>query len=100
MPDVQEQIVSRYWLSESAGVMEVIDRLYWDVEKSAPKDGFTMTHRVNDPPRGMPTAIPQPGTLRALESILGQMQCTHDLQTMSADQILERLPAEFDAWLT
>jgi len=99
MPEVQEQIVSRPWLRESGAVIELADRLYWDEKAGRPKDGFTATDRGLPPEPGMAKTRPRAGTLRAFEALLGQLQCTHDLQTMSADQLQKRLPAEFGPWL-
>jgi hypothetical protein len=98
MPEVVEQIASRPWLIESDGAMEVIDRLYWDDADGRPRTGFTATTRHAEPPPGMGKTVPDPGTLRALEMTLAQLQCNYDLRSMSAEQILAKLPAEFDAW--
>jgi hypothetical protein len=99
MPEVVEQIVSRPALIDSPGVVELIDRLYWDESRNAPKEGFTATTRLKEPPPGYAKALPNPGTLRALEGTLGQLLCTYDLRSMSAEQIISKLPAEFDPWL-
>ena len=99
MPDVVEQIVSRPALIDSLGVIELMDRLYWDEAKNAPKESFTATTRIDNPPPGYAKTSPNPGTLRAFEWSLGQIQCTYDLRSMSAGQIMEKLPAEFDSWL-
>lgn len=98
MPDVVEQVVSRPTLINSDGVIELIDRLYWDKSAGAPRDGFTSTERIENPPPGYAKTSPDPGTLRALEWTLGQLQCTYDLRSMSADQIMSHLPAEFSEW--
>ena len=100
MPDVVEQIVSRPTLIDSQGVIELIDRFYWDKGTDAPKAGFTATTRYEDPPPGYARTSPDPGTLRALEWTLGQLQCTYDLRSMTADQIMSKLPTEFELWLS
>ena len=100
MPDVVEQIVSRPWLIDSKGVVEVIDRLYWDDTKKTPKPKYTSTTSAEgEPLPGYAKKPPIPGSLRALESVLGQLQCTYDLRSMNADDILAKLPPEFDSWL-
>lgn len=99
MPDVQEQVVSRPWFRESKAAIEVVDRLYWDEANSGPKPGYTATIRVEDPPPGTAKTQPRPGTLRALETFLSQLQCTYDLQTMTAEQVLALLPDQFGPWL-
>lgn len=99
MPDVVEQIVSRPALIDSKGVVEVINHLYWDESLNRPKKGFTTTKRLKgDPPPGFAKSSPAPGTLRALEWTLGQLQCTYDLRSMTAGEILAKLPEEFDSW--
>ena len=100
MPEVVEQIVSRPFLINSSGVVELIDRLYWDDSTNGPRDGFTSTTTLKDPPPGYATKSPNPGTLRAFESTLGQLQCTYDLRSMSSDQIFAKLPVEFKEWLS
>ena len=100
MPDVVEQIVSRPWLIDSKGVVEVIDRLYWDDAKKAPKPKYTSTTPAEgEPLPGYAKKPPIPGSLRALESVLGQLQCTYDLRSMNSDDILDKLPPEFNSWL-
>ena len=99
MPDVQEQMVSRPWIRESRAAVEVVDRLYWDGDTGAPKSGWTSTVRVKNPPPGTDRTQPRPGTLRALEVFLAQLQCTHDIQNMTSEQLIKLLPDEFRPWL-
>lgn len=99
MPDVVEQIASRPALIESPAVVEVIDRLYWDTGADRPKRGFTSTERAPKGTPAWPRKVPSPGTLRALELVLSNLQCTFDLRSMTADQILVKLPNEFKPWL-
>jgi hypothetical protein len=98
-PDVVEQVASRPWLIESDGVVELLDQLYWDVDAGAPKRGLTSTERFDEPPPGRGKSSPRPGTLRALDLVLGQIECSYDVRSMTADQIRKMLPPEFDAWL-
>jgi hypothetical protein len=98
MPDIVEQIISRPWLADSHGVIEAIDTLYWDKKENGPKPRFTSTETVEEAIPGYAKKPPVPGTLRALESVLGQLQCTYDLRSMSASDILTKLPNEFDEW--
>jgi hypothetical protein len=99
MPDVVEQIVSRPSLIESQGVVELLDRFYWDETTNSAKAGYTTTIRLSEPPPGFSKTQPGPGTIRALEWTLGQLMCTHDLRSMSAQQIMDKLPPEFLPWL-
>ena len=89
-PDVAEQVVGTAQ-AEYAGLPEVvrlIDRLYWDPDARAPKVRATNRGGKNEPH--------PPGVLRALLAVLGQIGCTHDLPSLSADRLLAMLPAEFD----
>lgn len=83
-PDVAEQIAARMERVSNQGVIEVMDRLYFDAARCRPKQGIT--------PRN------NPGTLRRLIACLDQFDLTYDLQSMSADQILALLPEEFEVF--
>lgn len=98
-PDVVEQVASRPWLIESDGLVELLDQLYWDDSRGEPKPGLTSTERCGDPPPGRGKSSPRPGTLRALDLVIGQIQCSYDVRSMTADQIRAMLPPEFDIWL-
>lgn len=66
------------------GLVEAIDLLYWDHAKGRPKRAATTTTRG--------------GTLRRLIAVIQQLELNFDLLGMTAREILELLPAEFDAW--
>ena len=87
MPDVVETVASRTDLITSPGVINVIDKLYWDTKNNTNKVGFTNRE---------PDHSPSPGTLRALDLILSQMACTCDLRSISPAKIQAMLPPEFD----
>lgn len=94
LPNVVEQFASRPWLINSRAVAQVLKRLYWDDKNKKPKDNYA--RELKHPRR------PAPGTLLALEMTLSQLQCTYDLQSMTVDQLFQKLgkPSEFDAFLT
>lgn len=66
------------------GLIEAIDLLYWDAKRNRPKRGTTTSSR--------------PGNLRRLITVLQQLDFNYDLYGMTAAEILQLLPAEFDAW--
>ncbi|MEA2489103.1 MAG: hypothetical protein QOH21_895 [Acidobacteriota bacterium] len=71
-------------LITNKGLIEAIDLLYWDVKRSRSKRGSTTTSR--------------PGNLRRLIAVVQQLDFNYDLYGMRADEILQLLPPEFDAW--
>jgi hypothetical protein len=71
-------------LITNRGLIEAIDLLYWDAKRKRPKPGATTTTR--------------PGNLRRLISVVQQLDFNYDLHGMRADEILQLLPQEFDAW--
>lgn len=66
------------------GLIEAVDLLYWDVKRRRPKRGATTTSR--------------PGNLRRLITVVQQLDFNYDLYGMRAEEILQLLPPEFDAW--
>jgi hypothetical protein len=99
-PDVAEQLISSASIRDSAAVVEVVDRLYWDDNQEKIKSNITAREDLGaPPPPGMVQKTPKPGTLHALVAVLGQIECTYDLRSMSANQIINKLPAEFLPWL-
>lgn len=83
--EFNEQVASRLEIMANSGIVDAIDRLYYDKAKGRPKRGA----RAKDD---------KPGVLRRLIPILQQFDLTYDLQSMSSEQILDMLPAEFDSW--
>lgn len=71
-------------LITNRGLIEAIDLLYWDPKRRRPKRGATTTSR--------------PGNLRRLITVVQQLDFNYDLYGMRAGEILQLLPAEFDAW--
>jgi hypothetical protein len=71
-------------LITNKGLIEAIDILYWDVKRGRAKRGATTTSR--------------PGNLRRLITVVQQLDFNYDLYGMRAEEILQLLPSEFDAW--
>lgn len=71
-------------LITNKGLIEAIDLLYWDPKRDEPKRGATTTSR--------------PGNLRRLITVVQQLDFNYDLYGMSAAEILQLLPPEFDVW--
>lgn len=71
-------------LIANRGLIEAIDILYWDAKRGRPKRGATTASRG--------------GNLRRLIAVLQQLDFNYDLYGMTAAEILELLPNEFDGW--
>lgn len=85
---------SRYYLELSArqgfitnrGIIEAANLLYFDSENGKPKRGSAVTTR-------------KPGALIRFIDVVQQLDLTHDLYSMTGDEVLALLPSEFDEWL-
>lgn len=75
------QLAWRREFMTNRGLVEAIDRLYWDEKKKKPRVGITTESRA--------------GSLRRLIAVVQQLDVTYDLHGMSAGQILALLPEEF-----
>jgi hypothetical protein len=67
------------------GIIRAANHLYFDAKKGKPKRGAAATKR-------------QPGTLFRFIDVMHQLDLTHDLYSMSEEDILELFPPEFDEW--
>lgn len=81
---VAYQVVWRNDLITNRGLIEAMDRLYFDERRYRPKRGAGSNET--------------PGSIRRLITVVQQLDFNYDLQGMAADEILELLPAEFDPW--
>lgn len=79
-----EAIASRQGLVTNQGVVDAAHFLYYDLAKGTVKRGATAT--------------PKPGTLGRFIDVIEQLDLTHDLYSMTGEEILSLLPPEFDAW--
>ena len=82
--DFIEQLASRQNIITNKALIEVFDRLYWDLRADRPKSGAQSRDRS--------------GNFRRLQSFIKQVELTYDLHAMSADEILALFPVEYDAW--
>lgn len=82
--DWEEQLAARQGRIRNRDLIATANRLYWDVGNHRPKRGAQTRTR--------------PGTVRRLLSFIDQVDLTYDVNSMTPDQILDLLPAEFDRW--
>lgn len=81
---IYHEIVSRQDLIANRGVIDAAVALYFDRRRGRPKQG-AMSHG-------------HPGTVRRFVRVLQQLDLTYDIYGLSARQLLELLPEEFDIW--
>lgn len=82
---IYHELAVRLNLITNQGVMEAAFRLYHDPETARPKHGAEGRRDV-------------PGSLHRFIAVVQQLDVTYDLYSMSGEEILGLLPAEFDAW--
>jgi hypothetical protein len=83
------EILKRLYLTRIPSIFEVLDRLYWDTTRKRPRKGIVSPGK------------PAPGDLvHRLPTRIRQLEKTYDLQSLSADQLLELLGDEFCQYLT
>jgi hypothetical protein len=81
MGEVVEQIASRQELITNKAVVAAATKLYFDRDKDSPRRGF---------------GGKGPGSPRRLADLLNQLVLTWDLYAMSANEVMAKLPSEFD----
>jgi hypothetical protein len=79
-----DQLMTRQELISNRGLIEAIDLLYWNERTQRPKRGATTESR--------------PGSLRRFIAVMQQLDFNYDLYGMTAGELLDMLPAEFDGW--
>ena len=77
-----EQMMARQYYLSCRGVIEGASSLYWDQEKETFKKGCTTKDSK--------------GSVHRLISWLKQIELTYDVYSLSSDQLLELMPAEFE----
>lgn len=75
------QLAWRREFMTNRGLVQAIDKLFWDEKKNKPRAGMTSESRA--------------GSLRRFIAVVQQLDVTYDLHGMSAEQILALLPEEF-----
>jgi hypothetical protein len=83
--DFLAQLMGRQEIGTNRGVIEAAKILYWDAEKKRPKRGSSAQEH-------------KPGTLRRFVDVLQQFDLTYDLYSISGEELIQLLPAEFDVW--
>lgn len=78
--DVIEQVASRQELISCSNVLEAASKLYVDPQTNRLKKGFTGRH----------------GNVRRFGNVMMQFDMTYDLHQISADDLIRKLPQEFD----
>lgn len=79
--DVYLEIADSQALVTSKGVVQAVKRLYYDSTRRAIRKRVSRDY---------------PGGVRRFAAIMHQLDATWDLQSLSADDIIEMLPPEFD----
>lgn len=82
--DFMEQLASRQYIISNRNLIEASHRLYWNVNLNRPKRGSTDRNKL--------------GSLRRLVKVLGQLELTYDIYSMTSDEVLKLLPEEFNGW--
>jgi len=83
--DYTGQLAARQDFVQNKAIMEVATILYFDQKAGKPKRGAADTKH-------------KPGTLRRFIDVIYQFDPTWDLYSMSASQLLAKLPAEFESF--
>ncbi|MCG8451375.1 MAG: hypothetical protein MI725_17555 [Pirellulales bacterium] len=82
---VSTEVMKRLYLTRIPCIFEVLDTLYWDAERTAPRKGITRN-------------IPTKGNLRhRLPIRIQQLEKTFDLQSVTASQLIDLLGDEFSS---
>ena len=85
--DYLEQFAARNTLVRIfpySNIIKAAYHLYWNISSNRPKRGAQSRNR--------------PGNHRRFVKIMAQIELTHDIYTMSPDEILNLLPEEFNSW--
>lgn len=78
------EVMKRLYLTRIPCIFEVLDRLYWDPRRKRPVKGVVGTTKT------------RPGDLvHRLPIRIRQLEMTYDLQSVTADQLLDLLGKEF-----
>lgn len=78
------ELCSRQSFVSNDGLVGAADALYFNPSKGIPKRRAAVAN--------------EPGSLLRFISVIQQLDLTYDLYSLSAEQILQLLPSEFDEW--
>ena len=84
--DFVEQLAARQERITNPAIIATANRLYFDRENKRPKKGAAPNWH-------------KPGTLRRFTSLLDQLDLTYDLYSMTEDNLINILPAEFNVFV-
>ncbi|MFA5028120.1 MAG: hypothetical protein WC713_09610 [Candidatus Methylomirabilota bacterium] len=79
------ELAARQSLMSNAAVIEAASLLYFDRTRGKPK-------------RKVTTGSEEPGNLNRFVNVIQQLDVTYDLYSLTAREILDLLPGEFDKW--
>ena len=79
------ELAGRQSLITNTGIMEAAFRLYLDPSLKKPKRGAQLKKKA-------------PGTLYRFIDVIQQLDLNYDLYSMTGNEIISILPAEFDKW--
>ena len=83
--DDVEQTAGRIEVISNRNLIEAIRMLYWDEDGSSLRRGYSTASR--------------PGNLlRLVADLRNQVKMTHDWYSMTAQEICDSLPSEYDEW--
>ena len=82
--DFTERVASNQFIISHRNIVKAIYLLYFDAVEGRPKRGATSAH-----PRG---------NIRRFIKVIRQFELTYDVYSMTAEQIIDLLPDEFDSW--
>lgn len=82
--DFTEQFASRQYIISNRNLIEVAHRLYWNLILNKPKRGAQSKKRL--------------GHHLRLQKVFSQLELTYDIYSMTADEISNLLPEEFNEW--
>lgn len=80
-PDAYRELCKRQWVISCTSIVDLAIRLYWNDSEGKWKSGIARDAK---------------GGVRRLCEVLAQFEYTYDLYSLTADQLWEMLPAEFD----
>ena len=87
LPAAVKEVVTRTTMMRLRGMPTLLDLLYWDPHRSRPKTGIVTPGMI----RGGDLSHRLPARIR-------QLEVTHDLTNLSAEQLLNLLGDEFRQW--
>ena len=97
--DYNEQLASRQELITNRGVIEAVNRLYFDPVRGKYRRGG----QARELDVATQKQVPKAGTLRRFVEVIDQLDLTFDLYAfheLGAEPLLELLPREFTKWKT